>query len=113
MMLDNKTAVVYGASGAVGAAVSRAFAREGAHVFLTGRNLEAVNTVAKEIIADGGRAEVAQVDALDEQGVTEHLDAVAEGSRRSISRSTPLGFHNSTHREFHLPNCRSRTSHYR
>jgi NAD(P)-dependent dehydrogenase (short-subunit alcohol dehydrogenase family) len=78
MLLENKTAIVYGAAGAVGAAVSRAFAAEGARVFLTGRNLEALNTVAKEITAAGGAAEVAQVDALDEQAVTEHLDVVAE-----------------------------------
>lgn len=78
MLLDNKTAIVYGAAGAVGAAVSRAFAQEGARVFVTGRNLEAINTVAKEITAAGGTAEAAQVDALDEQAVAEHLDAVAD-----------------------------------
>lgn len=78
MLLDNKTAIVYGAAGAVGAAVSRAFAQEGARVFVTGRNLEAINTVAKEITAAGATAEAAQVDALDEQAVAEHLDAVAD-----------------------------------
>ncbi len=36
MLLKNKTAVVYGAGGAIGSAVARAFAREGARVFLTG-----------------------------------------------------------------------------
>jgi NAD(P)-dependent dehydrogenase (short-subunit alcohol dehydrogenase family) len=42
MLLENKNAVVYGAAGAVGSAVARAFAREGARVFLTGRNLAAI-----------------------------------------------------------------------
>jgi NAD(P)-dependent dehydrogenase (short-subunit alcohol dehydrogenase family) len=37
MMLKNKVAVIYGAGGAVGSAVARAFAREGAKLFLTGR----------------------------------------------------------------------------
>ena len=37
MMLDNKVAVIYGAGGAIGGAVARAFAREGARSFSTGR----------------------------------------------------------------------------
>ncbi|OBB96458.1 SDR family NAD(P)-dependent oxidoreductase [Mycobacterium sp. 852002-40037_SCH5390672] len=78
MLLNNKTAIVYGAAGAVGTAVSLAFAQEGARVFVTGRNLEAINTLAKQITAAGGTAEASQVDALDEQAVTEHLTAVAE-----------------------------------
>lgn len=39
MLLGSKTAVVYGAAGSVGSAVARAFAREGASVFLAGRRL--------------------------------------------------------------------------
>ncbi|HSI94395.1 MAG TPA: SDR family NAD(P)-dependent oxidoreductase [Jiangellaceae bacterium] len=37
MLLENKVAVVYGAAGGIGGAVSRAFARKGARVFLAGR----------------------------------------------------------------------------
>jgi len=76
MLLENKNAVIYGAAGAVGGAVARAFAREGARVFLTGRSLGAITTLGKEISAAGGTAETAEVDALDEQAVTSHLDAV-------------------------------------
>ena len=76
MLLHNKTAVIYGAGGAVGGAVARAFAREGAAVFLTGRNLAAVDAVASDIIAAGGSAETASVDALDEEAVEKHLGAV-------------------------------------
>src|SRR5258707_15431548 len=76
MLLENKNAVIYGAAGAVGSTVARAFAREGARVFLTGRNLGAIQTLGKEISAAGGTAETAEVDALDEQAVTSHLDAV-------------------------------------
>ena len=39
MLLKNKNAVIYGAAGAVGSAVAQAFAREGARLFLTGRDL--------------------------------------------------------------------------
>jgi NAD(P)-dependent dehydrogenase (short-subunit alcohol dehydrogenase family) len=36
MLLKNKNAVIYGAGGAVGGAVARAFAREGAKVTVRG-----------------------------------------------------------------------------
>ena len=77
MLLENKNAVVYGGSGSVGGAVARAFAREGATVFLAGRTLESLEEVAEEIRSAGGVAETAQVDALDEQAVDGHVDAVA------------------------------------
>ena len=67
MLLENKNAVIYGAGGAIGGAVARAFAREGAKVFLAGRTLAKLDAVAREISAVGAAAETAQVDALDEQ----------------------------------------------
>lgn len=76
MSLQGKNIVVYGAGGAVGSAVARAFADEGARVFLTARTLDGVDTVAKEITAAGGAAETAVVDAGDEKAVTDHLAAV-------------------------------------
>jgi NAD(P)-dependent dehydrogenase (short-subunit alcohol dehydrogenase family) len=78
MLLENKTAVIYAAGGAIGGAVAQAFAREGARLFLTGRNVAKVDAVAEEIVATGGVAETAQVDALDEKAVEEHLDTVVE-----------------------------------
>src|SRR5262245_44235931 len=76
MMLKNKTAVIYGAGGAIGSAVAQAFAREGARVFLTGRTVGPLEGVADEIERDGGAAQVAQVNALDESGIEGHLDRV-------------------------------------
>jgi NAD(P)-dependent dehydrogenase (short-subunit alcohol dehydrogenase family) len=81
-LLLDKNAVVYGAGGAIGGEVARAFAREGAKVFLAGRTLAKLDAVAKEISASGGVAETAQVDALDEQAVREHADGVAEKTGR-------------------------------
>jgi NAD(P)-dependent dehydrogenase (short-subunit alcohol dehydrogenase family) len=78
MLLENKNAVIYGASGAVGSAVARAFAREGARLFLTGRDLGALDAIAKEITAAGGTVETAEVDALDEKAVTDHVDDVVD-----------------------------------
>ena len=77
MLLEGKNAVVYGA-GATGGAVARAFAREGARVFLTGRDQAAVDAVGKDISGAGGLVETAQVDALDDAMVQRHLDAVVE-----------------------------------
>jgi NAD(P)-dependent dehydrogenase (short-subunit alcohol dehydrogenase family) len=69
MRLENKTAMIYGAGGAIGGAVARAFARDGATVFLTGRHQAKVELVARDIRAAGGQAEAAQVDALDEPAI--------------------------------------------
>jgi 3-oxoacyl-[acyl-carrier protein] reductase len=77
-LLHDKSAIVYGAGGAIGSAVARAFGAEGARVFTTGRTLAPVEAVAKEIVAAGGSADPAQVDALDEEAVNRHADRVAE-----------------------------------
>lgn len=77
MLLEDKNAVIYGGGGAIGGAVARAFAREGARVFLAGRTLAKLEEVAGEIRSEGGMADAAEVDALDERAVDEHADAVA------------------------------------
>jgi len=80
MLLDGKNAVIYGAGGSIGAAVARAFAREGARVHLAGRTREPLEAVATEIRSSAGTAaaaETAVIDALDETAVDEHADAVA------------------------------------
>jgi NAD(P)-dependent dehydrogenase (short-subunit alcohol dehydrogenase family) len=79
-MLKNKIAIIYGASGAIGGAFSRAFAHEGARVFLTGRDLESVGAVANDIVSAGGSAVAAEVDALDEQAVDDHLQSVVDAA---------------------------------
>jgi NAD(P)-dependent dehydrogenase (short-subunit alcohol dehydrogenase family) len=78
MMLKDKVAVIYGAAGAIGGAVARAFAHEGAKLFLTGRLRAPVEAVAKDIVSAGGWAEAAEVDALDEQAVDKHLQSVID-----------------------------------
>ena len=79
MLLKDKTAIVYGGSGAVGGAVAKAYAREGARVFLAARNREPLAAVADEIKSAGGRAEIATLDAMDRASVEAHLsDVVAK-----------------------------------
>jgi NAD(P)-dependent dehydrogenase (short-subunit alcohol dehydrogenase family) len=74
MMLKDKVAVIYGAGGAIGSAVARAFASEGAKLFLSGRHLEPVDLIARHIAS----AEAAEVDALDEKAVDAHLESVVD-----------------------------------
>lgn len=77
-LLQGKNIVIYGAGGGLGRGVARTFAREGANLHLAGRTMAPLEAVAATIAADGGRAEVAVVDALDEQAVREHAAAVAQ-----------------------------------
>jgi NAD(P)-dependent dehydrogenase (short-subunit alcohol dehydrogenase family) len=82
MMLTDKVAVIYGAGGAIGGAVARAFAGEGATLFLTGRQRAPVEAVARDIVSAGGSPEAAMVDALDEQAVDRHLQSVTDQAGR-------------------------------
>lgn len=77
MLLEGKTAVIYGTGGLIGGAVARVFAREGAEVHLAGRTLERLEQVAQEIRAAGGVARTARLEALGETAVDDHADAVA------------------------------------
>lgn len=86
MLLNKKTAVIYGGGGSIGGAVARAFAREGARVFLAGRSPEKLEAVAREIRADGGFAETALLDATNAQAVDAHAeDMVAAAGSLDIS----------------------------
>jgi NAD(P)-dependent dehydrogenase (short-subunit alcohol dehydrogenase family) len=78
VLLENKNAIVYGAAGSIGGAVARAYAREGARVFLAGRTLATLDEVAADIRTQGGMAETAQVDAMDKATVDAHADDVAK-----------------------------------
>src|SRR4051812_7613344 len=79
MLLESKNAVSYGGGGSIGGAVAKAFAREGANVFLAGRTRAALDAVAGDIRSAGGQAETAEVDALDEAAVDAHADAIRGG----------------------------------
>jgi 3-oxoacyl-[acyl-carrier protein] reductase len=78
MLLQNKTAIIYGAAGSVGTAVAKAFAAQGARLFIAGRTLSTLNNLANEIRTAGGMAETAKLNALDEQEVNRHADEVVD-----------------------------------
>ena len=57
MRLKNRIALGTGASRGIGREISLGFAREGAHVVLTARDLERLQTVAADIDPPPGSAE--------------------------------------------------------
>ena len=75
-VLQDKNAVIFGAGGSIGAAVAKAFAEEGARVFLAGRTKVSLEGVAKQITGSGGEAQTTMVDVLDDPGVNQYLDGI-------------------------------------
>jgi NAD(P)-dependent dehydrogenase (short-subunit alcohol dehydrogenase family) len=80
--LKNKVAVVFAASGEIAGSVARSFAQHGAKVYVTGRNLAAVKTLADEIKAGGGQVEAGKVDALNEKEIEAYLQKVVADNGR-------------------------------
>jgi NAD(P)-dependent dehydrogenase (short-subunit alcohol dehydrogenase family) len=76
--LQHRTALVTGATSNIGRAIAVAFAAEGAHVVVSGRNEQRGAEVIREIRAAGGRADF----------ITAHLDGSANRSRDLASEAT-------------------------
>lgn len=72
MLLQDKTALVFAATGAIGPAVARHFATQGARVFISGRDDAALKRLGQELDA---RWQV--VDATDDGQVSGYIDGVA------------------------------------
>jgi 3-oxoacyl-[acyl-carrier protein] reductase len=81
MLLEEKVAVVYGA-GSIGGAVARAFAEEGARVFVGDRTAAKAEALAAEIEATGGSAGGLGVDAMDEDSVRGFVESVVAAAGR-------------------------------
>jgi NADP-dependent 3-hydroxy acid dehydrogenase YdfG len=89
LMLHDVNAIIYGAGGSLGGEVARALAKAGATVFVTGRRLTDVKTLASEIVAAGGKAEAAEVDALEPKAVND----VTCGTTTALNyRVSPIAF---------------------
>jgi 3-oxoacyl-[acyl-carrier protein] reductase len=120
MLLENKTAIVYGAAGAIGSAVARAYAREGAGVHLAGRRMDSLNRVAEMIRDAGGTAHVAQVDVLDRSAVESHTASIvkADGSIDACFNATSnddiqgTALLNMSIEDFMQPVTKSLTAHF-
>lgn len=83
--LQDKVAVVTGASSGIGLAIARALGREGAAVVLAGRKREPMDQAADEISSNSGRAAVRQVDVRDEAQMRDLVDsAVSEFGKLDV-----------------------------
>lgn len=82
MILQSKHALIFAANGAISTGVAHAFAREGAHVWLSGRNAAALETLAQSIRDAGGQADTAVVDAASPEAVSGYVDQVAARAGR-------------------------------
>jgi NAD(P)-dependent dehydrogenase (short-subunit alcohol dehydrogenase family) len=76
--LEGKTALITGSTSNIGAAIAVAFAAEGAHVVVSGRNQERGDAVVAEIRAAGGKADLIVAD----------LDGSAVASRTLAAEAT-------------------------
>lgn len=72
----DRTVAVFAATGAIGRASAHELARQGAHVWVSGRDEARTRAVADEIAQEGGKATARTVDATDAGSVDAHLDEV-------------------------------------
>lgn len=74
MLLQYKTAVIYGAGGSLGGAVAKAFAGAGARVFLTGHRRASLSRLEDDLTHPAAGVDI--VDAFDEAAVEAHLKKI-------------------------------------
>ena len=78
MKLQNKVAAIFAANGAIAREAAIEMAKEGAIIYLSGRNLVEVTSLLKEILADGHSAKAFQVDATDETQIENFIKQIVK-----------------------------------
>ena len=96
--LKNKTALVTGATSNIGRAIALAFAREGAHVVVGGRDAERANAVVSAIRESGGKANVA---LGDQDGGQAAAQSLAEEATRLLGGRVDILVNNAGIYPFH------------
>jgi NADP-dependent 3-hydroxy acid dehydrogenase YdfG len=81
-LLNEKTAIVTGASSGIGRAIALNLAREGAHVFLTGRDAERLEEAARAIRREGGSASIEAFDLCESNRLQTFVATTAEETGR-------------------------------
>lgn len=92
LLLDGRVAIITGASRGIGAATARAFAAEGAAVALAARDASALQALADELTASGGRAIAVPTNVADADSV-QHLveQAVSTFGRLDLAFNNAAG----------------------
>lgn len=75
--LDGKLALITGSSRGIGAATAKTFAKAGAHVILTGRDVKALEAVEDDIHAFGGSSTIAPLDLTEQDAISRLAVAIA------------------------------------
>lgn len=78
MLLQDKTILIVGGSGAIGAAAAKVFAREGARLVLVARNAERLERAADKVRALGAKVETFEADTLDPAALEATMAAAAD-----------------------------------
>jgi len=76
--LQDKVAIVTGASSGIGLAIAKALGRESAAVVLAGRTAAPMEEAANEIAANSGRALVRRMDVRDEKQMRDLVDSAVK-----------------------------------
>lgn len=76
--LTDKIAIVTGSTSGIGIGIAKVFARQGAHVVVTGRREERGNAVVQEILDEGGKASYHKLDITDENSIASLIKDTAD-----------------------------------
>lgn len=90
-MLVGKNALIFAATGGIGSEVAHAFAREGAHVYVSGRNAAALEKLVGQIREAGGQATAAVVEATNPDAVHAYVEQVAAAAGRIDTTFNAIG----------------------
>ncbi len=93
--LKDKVAVVFAATGDIAGAVAHSFAKHGAKVYVSGRDLTKVKALAEAIRREGGTAIAGKVDAMDEAEIEKLLKQVVTDNKRLDIVFNGIGLHGS------------------
>ncbi|MCP8896523.1 SDR family oxidoreductase [Shinella daejeonensis] len=76
MLLEDRTALITGAAGGIGAAIAQLFVENGARVMLADADFEQLQVVEKRLLEAGGDVHARQVDVTSERDVEDLITAV-------------------------------------
>ncbi|MEX2216080.1 MAG: 3-oxoacyl-[acyl-carrier-protein] reductase [Phycisphaeraceae bacterium] len=80
--IEQRLAIVTGASRGIGAAIAQALALQGRHVVLMSRSADKLNEVAKTISDAGGKATVCACDVADHKALADAIERIADDHKR-------------------------------